>query len=156
MRTQAPQTAAFATAFAYVEDVLRAGSEARARLAGIAVGESKKIDLDGGVFAIEQVYETKARADGVYESHRKYIDVQVIVAGEEAMEVQDVSRLTVRQAYDAERDFMLYHDHSGGSSLRVQAGDAAIFYPADGHMPTLRSGAAPVVVRKTVVKVPVA
>jgi biofilm protein TabA len=41
------------------------------------------------------------------------------------------------------------------SVLRMRAGDVAIFFPADGHMPSLhwRDGG---LVRKTVVKVPVA
>ncbi len=156
LRAQAQQTLGFLAAFSYVEDLLREDSAARARLRGIASGESKKIELAGGAFAIEQVYETKARADGFFESHQKYIDVQVVVEGEELMEVIDASRIAVRQPYNPERDLVLYGDTSEAAQLRVYAGQATIYYPADVHMPTLRIGAAPVLVRKTVVKVPVA
>jgi biofilm protein TabA len=71
------------------------------------------------------------------------------------MEVVDDSRITVRQAYDAERDLITYLDINDASHLRVRAGEATIFFPVDVHMPSLRAGAAPVLVRKTVVKVPV-
>ena len=156
LRAQAPQTPGFMTAFAYVEDLLREDSPARARLRGIGIGESKKIELAGGAFAMEQVYETRLRADGFFESHRKYIDVQVVVEGEEQMEVIDVSRISARQPYNPERDLIVYEDTTEASQLRVYAGQATIFHPADVHMPTLRIRSAPVLVRKTVVKVPVA
>lgn len=156
LRAQAPQSPGFTTAFAYVEEILRADSAARSRLRAIAAGDSQKIDLAGGAFAIEQVYETKLRADGFFESHRKYIDVQVVVEGEELMEVADAGRITVRQPYNAERDLIVYEDSTEASQLRVYAGQGTIFFPVDVHMPTLRIRAAPVLVRKTVVKVPVA
>ena len=156
LRAQAPQTAGFATAFAYVEDILRSDSPARARLRGIASGDSQRIELAGGVFALEQAFESKLRADGFFESHRKCIDVQVVIEGEELMEVIDVSRITVRQPYNAERDLIVYEDTSEASMLRVYPGHGTIFFPTDVHMPTLRIRAEPVLVRKTVVKVPVA
>jgi biofilm protein TabA len=72
------------------------------------------------------------------------------------MEVVDVSAIAVNQAYREERDLITYQDATKASQLRLIAGQAAIFFPADVHMPTLRLGAAAVLVRKTVVKVPVA
>lgn len=156
LRAQAPQTPGFSAAFAYVEDLLRPDSPARARLRGITSGSSQKIELAGGAYAIEQVYATKPRAEGVFESHRKYIDVQVIVEGDEQMEVIDLGHCTLRQAYDAEKDFMLHLDHPAASKLRLGPGEGAIFFPVDVHMPTLQAGPVAALVRKTVVKVPVA
>lgn len=156
VRAQAPQTAGFLTAFAYVEDLLRPDSPARMRLGALAAGGSERIELGGGVFAIEQVYLTKARTDGFFESHRKYIDVQVVVEGGEAMEVVDAARVVVKDPYNEERDFLLYQDVSDGSALKLRAGEAAIFFPVDIHLPSLRLGQEAALVRKTVVKVPVA
>ena len=161
VRAQAAPTPEFIVAFAYVEELLRLGSAARARLNGIEPGSSQKVELGGGVFAIEQVYGTKHRSEGIFESHKKYIDVQVLIEGEERMEVMDARGMTVRQVYDAERDYMLYLDSGAvdsgaGAQLRLSAGQAAIFFPVDAHMPSLRAGAESLVVRKTVVKVPVA
>jgi biofilm protein TabA len=147
--------ARFAAAFAYVAEALRVGSEARGRIGQIAEGVTERIELGGGVFALEQVYQPKARADGFFESHRHYIDVQVIVEGEELMEVEDVSRLVVTTPYIPERDLIKYGDTAVASVLRMRAGDVAIFYPQDGHMPSLRWRTAGLV-RKTVVKVPAA
>ena len=156
VRSQAAHNPGFAAAFAYIDDLMRSDSSARQRLDGLAPGEWKKVELAGGLFAVEQVYETKPRADGFFESHRKYIDVQVIIAGEERMEVIDAAHITVREPYSADRDVILYHDVTDASELRLRAGEAAIFFPVDVHMPSLRLHASAVLVRKTVVKVPVA
>ncbi|MDP3072815.1 MAG: YhcH/YjgK/YiaL family protein [Opitutaceae bacterium] len=156
LRTQAPRTPAIAAAFDYAEDVLRAGSPAQARLRALGAGATEKIELAHGAFAIEQAYETKPRAEGFFESHRKYIDLQLVVEGDEVMEVVDASRIAVREPYNADRDLVIYGDAAGASVLRVSSGLAAIFFPADVHMPTLRSGASGGLVRKTVVKIPVA
>jgi YhcH/YjgK/YiaL family protein len=155
VRAQAPQTPGFATAFQYVDEILQDGSAARTRIRGIAAGDSQKVELGGGVFASEQVYETRLRADSFFESHRKYIDVQVIIEGEELMEVIDASRIVIRQPYNPDRDLIVYQDSGDATLLRMFAGHAAIFHPTDVHMPTLRIKSAPVLVRKTVVKVPV-
>ncbi len=155
VRAQVPQTPGFARAFAYVADLLQPGSAAAQRLGALEAGESHKTDLGGGMFAIEQVYETKRRAAGFFESHQKYIDVQVVVEGEELMEVADVGRMTVLEPYLSERDLIVYSDEPRASILRVLAGEVAVFYPADVHMPSLQVASAPVLVRKAVVKVPV-
>ena len=155
VRSQAADSPGFASAFAYIEDLMRPDSPARQRLDHLAAGENKKIELAGGVFAVEQVYQTKPRTEGIFESHRKYIDIQVVVAGEERMEVIDAAHITVREPYSAERDVILYHDASGASELRLRAGEAAVFFPIDVHMPSLRLHVPAVLVRKTVVKVPV-
>jgi biofilm protein TabA len=143
----------FNAALAYVADMLDPKSAAHRRISRLASGASERIELTDGAFAIEQVYPAKLRPEGFFESHRKYIDVQVIVAGEEAMEVDDISRLVISEAYNPERDFVKYADTAAASRLMLRTGDTAIFFPVDGHMPGLKS-AGPVLVRKTVVKVP--
>jgi YhcH/YjgK/YiaL family protein len=155
VRAQAPQTPGFLTAFAYVADLLRDGSEVAARLQAMVAGESRRVELGHGVFVMEQVYLTKPRSAGFFESHQQYIDVQVLLEGTELMELADLSRMKVRDPYQAERDLVVHDDNSSVSTLRVVPGEAAIFYPADVHMPSLRLGAEPVLVRKAVVKVPV-
>ena len=155
IRAQTARMEIFASALTYLDEMFRAGSPAAVRLAEASTGTTVKIELSGGAFALEQVYQAKTRPEGFFESHRKYIDVQVVVTGEEVLELVEISRLSVSMAYDAERDLIKYGDYSGASLLRLNAGEAAIFFPVDGHMPGLRPGAAANLVRKTVIKVPV-
>jgi len=156
IKKQITLSAGFVTAFEYVAEILTPGSPARLRINAMQAGDSDKILLTGGAFAMEQVYYTKPRHKGFFESHKKYIDVQVMVEGIEGMEVSDVSHLTVSEPYLEEKDLIKYADTNMASILRLGHGAAAVFYPTDGHMPTLQLEDGPKLVRKTVVKVPVA
>lgn len=155
IRAQTAKLEFFAPAFAYLDEVMRADSAAGKTFRALASGKTQRVELAGGCFAIEQAYDSKLRAESFFESHRKYIDIQVVIAGEEVMELADIARLPVRQPYDAERDVIIYADYAEASLLRLKAGEAAVFFPVDGHMPGLRAGANATAVRKTVVKVPV-
>lgn len=154
LRGQLAADRRFAAALAYAAELMNPRSAAHGRLAAVALGESVRIDLAGGAFALEQAYRTKPRREVFFESHRKYIDVQLIVTGEELMEVEDIARLEVDEAYVPGRDLLKYRDPAVSSRLVLRAGDAAVFFPEDGHMPSLAWREA-VVVRKSVVKVPV-
>lgn len=154
VRAQTKGWSGFDRAFAYLDEVLKAGAEANLRLRAMAAGEVKRVELSDGLYAMEQAYQSKARYDA-FESHRKYIDIQVIVTGEELIEVADIAHLPVTQPFDAERDVIIYGDYTSTSVLRLAEGDAAVFRPEDGHMPNLRAGAEPILIRKVVVKVPV-
>jgi len=153
VRDQTKGWSGFDRAFTYLEEVMQEGSETRNRLMTMTAG-ANRVELNDGVYAMEQAYESKARYDA-FESHRKFIDIQVIVAGEELIEVADIAKLPLTQPFDADRDVIIYGNYSATSVLRLATGDAAVFRPQDGHMPNLRVGHEPTLVRKVVVKVPV-
>ncbi len=156
VRSQLSAHPRFASVLRYVEEALTEDSAVRRRILGVAAGVTERVELEGGAFALEQAYQTKPRAEGFFESHRRYIDVQVIVSGEELMEVEEVRSLQLTEDHTAERDLLKYADTSRAARLVFTAGDVAVFFPADGHMPSLRVGSTPTLVHKTVVKVPVA
>lgn len=156
LRAQVAPQKGFATAFAYAAELQRAGSPVQARMRAMVPGQRQRTELGDGVFVSEECYLSKARADGFFESHRKYIDVQIVFEGEELMEVADIGTMKPRAEYDPVRDLLVYEDNTDASALRVMAGQATVFFPADVHMPTLRVRAAGGLVRKSVVKIPVA
>lgn len=155
VRAQLAGSPSYLRTLAYVEEILRPGSPAHQRLLGVPMGETGRVELGDGVFALEQAYLPKPRATGRWEAHRAYIDVQVVVIGDELMEVTDVSRLRVAEDHTPGKDILFFEGYAEGSVLRVRAGEVAVFYPVDAHKPSLAVGEAAVVVRKTVVKVPV-
>lgn len=154
VRAQLAPSPAFALAFDYVARCLQPGSPEAARIAAVPEGETVRIELGAGVFALEQAYLAKPADEGRWEAHERHIDVQVVVSGRELMGVIDVNRLALTEDLREPRDLLFFAAHDGGSTLRVGAGEVAVFFPADGHMPSLADGA-PTLVRKTVVKVPV-
>ena len=155
VRAQCRGLAYFDPAFAYLDELATPGSPARRRLEALAAGESGRVELAGGMYAIEQVYRSKPRAEGFFESHRKFIDIQVVLVGEEIMEVAEIGHLPVKAPFDADKDVIIYGDFPGASVLRFRAGEAGVYFPADGHMPGLMGAGGAQLVRKTVVKVPV-
>ena len=158
VRAQLASSENFKTAFAYVEACLRPGSPERALLDGLAPEQMQRVELAGGVFALPQACMTQpAGVPGVpkWESHQAYIDVQAVIVGDEVMEVSDVSKLTLSEDLRPAKDVLFYQPSSTFSALRVAAGEVAVFYPIDGHRPLVAAGA-PMLVRKVVVKVPVA
>jgi biofilm protein TabA len=154
LRAQLTQPDRFRAAFAYLDECFRPGSVSFRRLSDIPVGQTERIELEGGMFSMEQVYLGKPRSEGFFESHRAFIDVQVIFSGEEYIEVTDIAHLKVKEDRTPEKDVIIYEMNDAATVLRMRGGEAAIFFPVDGHMPSLAIKE-PTIVRKMVVKVPV-
>jgi len=154
VRSQLFASKQFETALAHAALALTAGNPVSERVSRIQAGETLKVELGEGVFALEQAYETKAAPDVRWESHLRYLDVQVIVSGEELMEVGDARRLRVSENLTPEKDLIFYAPGAPASMLRMGAGDTAVFFPVDAHRPSL-AVSEPRLVRKVVVKVPV-
>src|SRR6185312_12262794 len=73
--------------------------------------ENGKHEVDGdNLFAIFQEYNTKNDADAKLEAHRKYIDVQYVISGEELIGVRPLINQAPCKEYDAENDYALYDD----------------------------------------------
>ncbi len=145
----------FGPALRYLERCLAEGSADAERIRGLAVATVGEVRLDGGAVVFEQVYLSRHRKDCVFESHRKYIDVQFILEGEEDVDVTDTGGLIIERPYREEKDVVLYRDGGAVSRHRLRAGEAAIFFPDDAHMPGQAPGPSGLV-RKAVIKVPVA
>ena len=103
------------------------------------------------VFVIFMEYDTKEIHDCVMESHRKYIDIQYMVEGEEAMAVTSLDDQVATTPYDEERDAAFY-EKVYDSIIKVREGQFAIFFPHDMHMPSIKTGKIGKI-KKAVVKV---
>ena len=69
-----------------------------------------------------------------FEAHRKFIDIQCVIKGQEIMGYSNISEVsTTKMEYDETRDVALY----GGeySTLILKDGDFAVFFPEDAHIP---------------------
>lgn len=96
--------------------------------------ENGKHIVDGDtIFAILQEYDTKNEADAKLEAHRKYIDVQYILSGEELIGVQPLVTQTPCKEYDTENDYALYDDTC--SFVKISPGQFAVLFPQDLHKP---------------------
>jgi biofilm protein TabA len=134
--------AGFAAGFAYLRDT---------DLARLADG---RYEIDGRrVVAIVQGGVTKPRGEGKWEAHRNHADIQLVVSGAERMGVVAMESVTRQSPYDADKDVEFYAGGAtAGKFFDVAAGEFAIFFPHDVHMPSLAI-AQPQPVKKVVIKV---
>jgi YhcH/YjgK/YiaL family protein len=118
-----------------------------------------RLEIDGSnVYALVQSYRTTLLAPGdgpLFEAHRKYIDVQYVVSGAEAIGWAPVERLTVTKSYDPVNEAVLGTvSPREVTLLHLSAGQLAVLWPEDAHAPRLAVGE-PSPVKKIVVKVAV-
>ena len=111
-----------------------------------------KYEIDGErVYAIVAKDSGRKKEDARLETHEKYIDIQLVLAGTDNMGWKPKSSCEKSAGeYDKKTDVQFFSDepdgwHSTGS------GAFAIFFPEDAHMPLISSGQ----LHKVVVKVAV-
>jgi biofilm protein TabA len=108
-----------------------------------------------GIKAIVSNYKTKLKDDGVFESHRKYIDIQFLLEGKEMIRWSSLEGLSVCSRYSPGKDITLYNSSQKTSSIIMDKGIFAIFFPEDAHNPGLSLDLRGSKVKKVVIKVPV-
>lgn len=114
--------------------------------------EPGKYKIDGdNIFAIVQEYHTLDAATEQMEAHRKYIDVQYIISGEELVGHAFLSDQQLSKEYSEEDDFLLVPDVPDFFTC-FKAGMFMIFFPTDLHMPCIKIEK-PATVKKVVIKV---
>lgn len=92
-------------------------------------------EMDEDWYYNVQEYESKRRKDCLYESHKQYVDIQLIVEGEEYIYTADADTLQVCEPYSAEKDIMFYDGDAPGEAHLLRAGDYLVLYPQDAHQP---------------------
>lgn len=112
-----------------------------------------RIEVDGDRLFINNVEATLAdAATQPLEAHREYIDIHVVLDGEERFGWRPLADCAaVRQPYDPAADCALYADRPS-SWLTLRPGQAAIVFPEDPHAPVVGEGR----VRKLIGKIKLA
>ena len=117
-----------------------------------------KIDLgryefDGdNIFYMVQSYDTDPDKT-ISEAHRKYIDIQYMVEGEEIIGVADISCDKELTEAKEENDVWFYDCKT--EPLTLSAGKYMVLYPNDLHCPGVATNGTALTCRKVVVKVKV-
>jgi biofilm protein TabA len=85
-----------------------------------------------------------------WESHRKYVDLQYVISGEEKMGLLPVAKAQVIKPYDENKDVANY---VGDGPLETATPQSFfLFFPTDAHRPNITPGGNKVV-KKIVIKV---
>ena len=86
------------------------------------------------LFARVMTYDT--RADGAFEVHNKYIDIQFIAEGAERVCYGRRGDFAETQ-YDEAGDFMFLEGNTQKLEFVLYKGEFAVFFPEDAHKPSL-------------------
>lgn len=110
-----------------------------------------KYPIDGeNVFASVTEDPSKDLDKTNWESHRKYIDLQYVVSGQEIIGLYPVAKATVTKPYDEKKDVANY-TADGVLQLSVP-GTFFLFFPSDAHRPNITPGGNKLV-KKLVIKI---
>ncbi len=111
-----------------------------------------KYEIDGKlVYALVINGETKPCDSNTFEAHRKYIDLQYILSGEEDTGYASVSDCCIETPYNECDDYLIVKGQ--GSEVTVREGCFYIAFPCDAHRPmcSKKNGE----IRKVIVKIAV-
>lgn len=90
-------------------------------------------DVNEGFFYNVIEYDTTDEVEKPYESHRMYVDIQLLLSGEEIMQVIDTNRLQLKELYDSTKDYTLFHPVATPASIVLRPKTIIILYPKDAH-----------------------
>ena len=111
-----------------------------------------KYELDGDrVYAMVSKDFGRKKEDALLETHEKYIDIQLVLAGVDDMGWKPKSLCKQPSGeYSEKKDLQLFADKPD-AWLATKSGAFVIFFPEDAHMPLISSGQ----IHKVVVKIAV-
>ncbi len=113
--------------------------------------ETGRYNIEGDeIYAMVQEYESKTPENAKVEAHKRYIDIQYVVKGEEIMGYVPLEDQDEKAPYNAEKDVVFFN--TDYNKIILTEGMFGIFFPTDIHAPGLMTDE-PKPVKKVVVKV---
>lgn|SRR5574344_1089155 len=105
------------------------------------------------IWANLQTYTTKP--DAMFEAHKKYIDIQYIISGNENIEISDYDNCSKETSYNTDNDIE-FLESNDSEIVNMTEKDFLILYPNDAHKPSISTDKTnPDEVRKLVIKIKV-
>lgn len=117
-------------------------------------GNFGKNIIDGDVvyFNCPEKPMTKEIKDGIIEGHKKYVDIHIVIEGDENIGYVPASKAKVTKEYDAEGDYELL---SGDLEMFLHLDNTKFLalFPGEPHMALVKYGEKPATIKKVIFKV---
>jgi biofilm protein TabA len=98
-----------------------------------------KYPIDGdNVYASVTEDPTKDYDKSAWESHRKYVDLQYVISGQEKIGVSPVANVKVTEPYNENKD--VAHYSGPGKIYDARPGTFFLFFPGTAHRPNITTG----------------
>lgn len=97
-----------------------------------ALRDSQRVELKGDlVYCTRFTYETIPQEESFFEAHRRYLDIHIMVEGEERVDVNRPEDLKLTDAQEG-NDFYAYQGESWHSTV-LKPGEFLVVFPGDAH-----------------------
>ena len=111
-----------------------------------------RYEIADGIYANVDEYEPKNYENCKFEAHKKYIDIQMVLSGEENLEYRCAEGLKISEEYDEKRDIMFFENPEEKSDyVHLTPYKFAFIYPHEAHKPQIKTSSPHV--KKVVVKI---
>lgn len=111
-----------------------------------------RFEIEPKVFALSEETKGKGEKQARLEAHRRYIDIQYVMEGEELIGWSPLETCAKEsEAYKEEKDILFFADRPS-VWLPVPKGSFAIFFPEDAHAPLGGAGDVTKIVMKVAVR----
>ena len=139
----------FAAAIPFVKELIANGMPACGRY------DMPNCDKESAVYANAMTYTTNPLSEKTQmEAHRTYIDIQIMMGGEEVMYVPGIGEHPVTKEYDKNADFeLMAMDAELATKINAKAGTFVVFFAGELHAPSVALNGKPCEVSKIVAKI---
>jgi len=97
-----------------------------------------KFDIkDETFFGIGLEYNTKSESECLWEAHQKYLDIHVILEGEEVINISETSTMKQTMEFDYENDYQLFEGKKQ-HHIYLREGEFLALYPNECHQTAVR------------------
>lgn len=95
-----------------------------------------KFDInEPNLFGIGLEYETKESSEALWEAHRKYLDIHVLLEGEEIINISDIAIMNSTKEY--EDDYELF-EGTKQHSIHLKPGYFLLLFPHEVHQTSVK------------------
>ena len=109
-------------------------------------------EIDNENFANIDIYEPKSIEDCKFEAHKKYIDIQIMLEGEEEIDCINTNGMIISEKYDEKRDVMFFKNPEKiPDKIVLSPFKFAYITPQEAHKPQIKTTSKRV--KKVVVKI---
>lgn len=94
--------------------------------------DNQRVELKGDlVYCTRFTYETIPQEESFFEAHRRYLDIHIMVEGEERVDMNRPEDLQLTDAQEG-NDFYAYQGESWHSTV-LKPGEFLVVFPGDAH-----------------------
>lgn len=111
--------------------------------------EKGKYEISGKEqFGIDLIYSTQEQSKALWEAHRKYLDIHIVLEGEEFIHISDIKTMISSREY--EDDYELFEGYAQ-HSIYLKPGYFLVLFPYEVHRTCIKVNES-VIVKKKVYK----